>query len=191
MHRLIHFGDPIVDLDIGVQGREKELCKPLLQLFYETPSQTDIIVALQKFLDEKSQRKQNMLEPTLYPIVKSLTEAKGTEVSVASLWGGILSGIPGVIDEKKPYQYETREFGTLYYNTITRIMVDKFGAESKKKGDGAVLLFDKEKLARFARAYTKMDDDSDRIRLEPIPEDDDNEGDEGSKEMASASARQH
>lgn len=71
-------------------------------------------------------------------------------------------------------------------------MVDKFGAKSKKKSDGAVLLFDKEKLARFARAYTKMDDDSDRIRLEPIPEDDDdNEGDEDSKEMASASARQH
>lgn len=85
LHRLIHFVDPIVDLDIGVQGREKELCKSLLQLFYETPSQTDIIVALQKFLDEKSQRKQNMLEPTLYPIVKTLTEAKGTEVSVASL----------------------------------------------------------------------------------------------------------
>jgi hypothetical protein len=53
VHRLVHFDDPIVDLDIGVQGRNKELCKPLLQLFHDTPSQLDVIVALQKLLDEK------------------------------------------------------------------------------------------------------------------------------------------
>jgi hypothetical protein len=146
--RLIHFDDPIPDLDIGVQGRNKELCKPLLQLFHNTPSQLDVVVVLQKLLDEKNERRQNSLESALYPIVKSLTEAKGSEVSVASLWGEILSGISGVIDDKKPYQYETREHGTLYYNMISRLVLDKFGAKSKRKSNGAMLVFDKDKLER-------------------------------------------
>jgi hypothetical protein len=33
IYRLIHFHDPIPDIDIGLDGRDKELCKPLLQLF--------------------------------------------------------------------------------------------------------------------------------------------------------------
>jgi hypothetical protein len=192
MHRLIHFGDPIVDLDVGVQGRDKELVKPLLQLFHGTRSRTDIIVALQKFLDEKSERKQSLLESALYPIIQSLTDAKGSEISVALLWEEILSGIPGTIDEHKPYQYETREFGTLYYNTITRIVVDKFGAKSKRKSSGTVLLFNKEKLERFARAYTTRDCDAGRIKVSVIIEDDavpgaGNVGSEGSKETDDAS----
>jgi hypothetical protein len=119
--------------------------------------------------------------------VSGLTEKKGNEVPVMTLWSEIISDIPGTYDEKRRYKYETREFGILYYNTVTRIMVDKFGAKSKRKSDGAVLLFDKQKLERFARAYTDMDDNSDRIRLKPVKEDDDGEGDEGSKETANAS----
>jgi hypothetical protein len=36
MYRLIHFSDPIQDIDIGFDGRDKELCKPTIQLFYNT-----------------------------------------------------------------------------------------------------------------------------------------------------------
>jgi hypothetical protein len=36
VYRLIHFHDPIHDIDTGLDGRDKELCKPLLQLFYNT-----------------------------------------------------------------------------------------------------------------------------------------------------------
>jgi hypothetical protein len=39
VYRLIHFRDPIIDLDVGVQGRDKELVKPLLQLFYRADAQ--------------------------------------------------------------------------------------------------------------------------------------------------------
>jgi hypothetical protein len=35
VYRLVHFDKPIVDLNVGVQGRDKELVKPLLQLFQE------------------------------------------------------------------------------------------------------------------------------------------------------------
>lgn len=185
VYRLLHFDDPMVDLDIGVQGRNKELCKPLLQLYHGSQTQLDVIVALQRLLDEKNERRQNTLESALYPIVSGLTKEKDNEVPVMTLWSEIISGIPGTYDDKKRYQYETREFGTLHYNTITKIMVDKFGAKSKRKSDGAVLVFDKEKLQRFARSYTESYD-SDRIRVNPI-QDDDTEGDEGSNVTADAS----
>jgi hypothetical protein len=30
VYRLVHFDDAILDIDIGLDGRDKELCKPLL-----------------------------------------------------------------------------------------------------------------------------------------------------------------
>ena len=42
IYRLIHFADPITDIDIGLQGRDKELCKPIIQLFYKTRAQNEI-----------------------------------------------------------------------------------------------------------------------------------------------------
>ncbi|MGB8024527.1 MAG: hypothetical protein WCF06_09435 [Nitrososphaeraceae archaeon] len=35
----MHFKDPIADIDIGVNGRDKELAKPVMQLFYNTAPQ--------------------------------------------------------------------------------------------------------------------------------------------------------
>jgi hypothetical protein len=59
---LIHFKDPIPDINIEVDGRDKELCKPTIQLFYNTNVQKEIEAALQKFLDLKNQRKENAIE---------------------------------------------------------------------------------------------------------------------------------
>ena len=56
IYRLIHFHDPIPDIDIGLDGRDKELCKPILQLFNNTESYAEIKSALQEFLDAKNQK---------------------------------------------------------------------------------------------------------------------------------------
>ncbi|MFZ0696044.1 MAG: hypothetical protein WAM88_02770, partial [Nitrososphaeraceae archaeon] len=48
VYRLIHFKDQIPDIDINVQRRNKELCKPYIQLSYDTPVQQEIE---QTFLD--------------------------------------------------------------------------------------------------------------------------------------------
>ena len=62
IYRLMHFKDPIADIDIGVNGRDKELAKPVMQLFYNTKAQDEIQSALQKFIDIKNQRKENTIE---------------------------------------------------------------------------------------------------------------------------------
>jgi len=42
IYRLMQFKDPIADIDIGVNGRDKELAKPVMQLFYNTKAQDEI-----------------------------------------------------------------------------------------------------------------------------------------------------
>src|SRR5437899_1801851 len=69
IYRIIHFQDPIEDIDIGVEGRQKELCKPVLQLFHNTKALKEIQGAFQMFLNAKNQRKGNTIEAALHPII--------------------------------------------------------------------------------------------------------------------------
>jgi hypothetical protein len=48
IYRLIHFTDSIPDIDIGVDGRDKELCKPVIQLFYGSESHAKMQRASEK-----------------------------------------------------------------------------------------------------------------------------------------------
>ena len=82
IYRLIHFKDPIADIDIGVNGRDKELVKPVLQLFYNTRVQDEIQSSLQKFVDVKNERKQNTIEAAFYPIIANLISTRGNEIYV-------------------------------------------------------------------------------------------------------------
>jgi hypothetical protein len=155
MYRLIHFKDPIPDIDIEVDGRDKELCKPTIQLFYNTNVQKEIESALQKFLNLKNQRKENTIEAALFPIIINLVSVCGREVYASKIWEMITSGTvtQGKYDERKPNEYHSSDYGTIYRNTITNIICDKFGAERKRKNDGTVLIFDNEKLLKVGSAY--------------------------------------
>src|SRR5205823_149719 len=79
----------------------------------------------------------------------------GYEISVALIWETLLEKIEGTYDERKLNQYQTLEYGTIYKNTITRIIVDKFRSNSgrRRTNAGIVLLFDREKIIRFESAY--------------------------------------
>jgi hypothetical protein len=74
VYRLIHFKDPIHDIDIGLDGRDKELCKPLIQLFNNknVGSENEIRTALLRFLNAKNQKKGNLIEAALHPIIVNL-----------------------------------------------------------------------------------------------------------------------
>jgi hypothetical protein len=82
VYRLIHFKDCIPDIDINIQRRNKELCKPCIQLFYGTPVQEKIEQTFQTFLDIKNSKRarnkkifkvsfivpMNTILPTMYSI---------------------------------------------------------------------------------------------------------------------------
>jgi hypothetical protein len=153
IYRLTHFGDSIADVDIGLDGRNRELCKPLIQLFYNTSIQEEIKSTLQKFIDTKNQRKESTIEAELSPILSELISHDGNEISIARIWNYIPIKIEGRIDEKRDDIYHTADYGPIYRNTISGIMQDKFGAKKKHKEKGNVLIFDPGKVARVARVY--------------------------------------
>jgi hypothetical protein len=155
IYRLIHFHNAILDIDIGLDGRDKELCKPLLQLFNDTESYEKIRATLQIFLDAKNQKKSNLIEAALHPMIVNRVSRYGREVPAKQIWSEIISGsiIEGHFDDKRPNEYQSADYGTLYRNTVTNIICDKFGAERKHREHGNVLRFDSEKLVKVGNAY--------------------------------------
>ena len=43
LYRMSHFNDQLLNLDINVTGRDRELTLPFLQLFYGTAHQNDVV----------------------------------------------------------------------------------------------------------------------------------------------------
>jgi hypothetical protein len=92
----------------------------------ETESYAEIKFALKEFLDAKNQKKSNLIEAALHPIIVNLVSAFGEKVYSSAIWNRIKAGaIEGYYDEKKPNQYETADYGTLYQNTVTSIKDSK------------------------------------------------------------------
>jgi hypothetical protein len=153
IYRLVHFDDPIIDAEIDLNGRDKELCRPLLQLFYNTNSYGKIAKALNTFLIKKNKRKKNLsIEPVLHGIIVDMIPSYGTTISVADIWDGIRSNIGGVFDERKPNEYQTFDYDTIYKSTITKV-IEGFGAEREHRRTGNVMIFDKDKLVKAGKMY--------------------------------------
>jgi hypothetical protein len=184
IYRLIHFADPIVDIEIGLDGRDKELCKPVIQLFYNTKAQKEIETSLQNFVEAKKQRKESTMEAAFYPIIANLVSRHGNEISNGLIWESLKGNIEETPDQRKPSEYHTSDFGTIYRNTITSIICDKFGAKRKHKETGNILIFNPEKLARAGKVYVTKTSIQTRL-MQDTPEDP--EGSEGLMEAFHAS----
>jgi len=152
IYRLLHFSESIPDIDVGLDGREKELSKPVIQLFYGTKAQKEIEATLQVFLDARNEKKEITLEPMLYRIITILVSELGPEISVKQIWHRIKLTIQGHYDEKKPNEYHTLEYGTIYNNSISSILEQTFGGRPRHRRDGNVFIFDPVELERVGRA---------------------------------------
>jgi hypothetical protein len=151
VYRLIHFADPIPDINIGVKGRNKELFKPYIQLFQDSEAQNEIEETLQKFLDAKNERKSNSLEAALIPITMDLISKEGNPIPVGRVWQRITVQLDG--QSYRPDEFQTEYYGVLYRTTITKIMCDKFGADAKHTKNARLLQFHLDKLEKIRRVY--------------------------------------
>ncbi|HEY7082377.1 MAG TPA: hypothetical protein VH500_22025 [Nitrososphaeraceae archaeon] len=179
IYRLLHFNDQVPDIDTGLKRRNRELCKPILQLFHDSKieTQTEIKSMLEHFLAVKKHRKESTIEVALYPTIINLVSEYGNELPASSIWHRIKAGgIDGYYDERKPNEYQTADFGIVYRNSITNIICDKLGAQRRHKEKGNILIFDSEKLAKIGKSY----DIETSIQLK-LPTADKAEGSEGSE----------
>ncbi|MDQ6862326.1 MAG: hypothetical protein M3044_00735 [Thermoproteota archaeon] len=186
VYRLLHFKDRIEDIDVGVEGREKELSKPIIQLFYKTHAQKEVETTLQHWLNQRTERKNTALEPVVHPTVVRLVNQNGKEVYVRDIWENITIGIDSLSgpppDPKKPNEFQSEDYGTIYRNQISNILENVFGGKPKHNRDGNSYTFDKEELARVGKAYGIPTNIQTKL-MEPEPEKcEDCEGDEGIRE---------
>jgi hypothetical protein len=83
-------------------------------------------------LNLRTEKKEITLEPILHPIVARLVSQNGTEISVKQIWKEIKDTITeGYSDEKKPNEYQTLEYGTIYNYSISNILEHTFGGRPK------------------------------------------------------------
>ena len=157
VYRIIHFGDPIPDIDIGVTGRNLQLSKPYIQLFYNTPAQKEVEETLQKFLDMKNEKKANSLEAMLLPTIRRLlseeTRKSDGRIRVSRIWERIRIDLDAEGSIKDPDMCYT-DYGKLYRTTITGLIRDKFGAKpTRMHGGTRALDFDLNKFSKIEKAY--------------------------------------
>src|SRR5919106_1540014 len=154
VYRLIHFDDPIVNRDVGLEGRDKELCKPLLQLFHGSEAYDEIKTALMSFLEKKNKRKKNTsIDPVLYEIAINLVSTHGEKIYNSAIWQAIQDNILGAdIDPKKRNEYQSYEYDTIYRKKALQI-IEGFGAEPDRDHHGRFLKFDLHTLARTCKQF--------------------------------------
>jgi hypothetical protein len=150
----LYHREPVPELDINIDGRDKELCKPLIQLFYGSNSQNEIEETFQYFLDMKNERKKQSLEAVIFPLLVKAVSEIGTTISSRDLWNLVTENIDGKVDDMNPNLFYSTDYGRVYINTITNMATDKFGAERKHGNkNNSILTFDEEKLVKMDKIY--------------------------------------
>lgn len=154
-YRLIHFSDNQPDIETGLDGRNKELCKPLLHLFHGSKAYDEVKSTLQAFLDRKNKRKKNTaIEPVIYGLVVDLVSRFGKIIPTSQVWSAITSGgVSGLYDSKKPNDYQTEDYDVIKREPISKTICDNFGAEREHMRDGNAFVFDLEKLVKAGKVY--------------------------------------
>jgi hypothetical protein len=187
VHRLIHFNDPVIDLDIGLKRRNRELCKPYIRLFYGTEAQKEVEQTLQTLVDLKNGRKAKSIEAILIPVIIDLVEENGNEVSSNIIWNYVTENLEGQFPYGSTNEYHIEDH-ILYRNTITKILEDKFGAEPPKHTrKGNVVIFSLDKLRKLQKSYESDTDIKIETRRKNVIECEGSEGSEGSWGNASLS----
>lgn len=152
IYRLVHHKNVIPDIDIGIKRRNRELCKPYIQLFYGSNIQQEIEETLQKFLDAKNSRKSTSQESVLLHIIVNLiSTSHSVTIPVSTIWDNIITTLEGQFDDSGAFHTSDWK---LYKNTITKLMCDKFGATKVHTNKGNQLTFDPDKLEKIHRSYS-------------------------------------
>ncbi len=156
MFRLLHYNDPIPNINLNIKNRYKQLTKPVIRLFQNTESVNMITSSLSKYLIEKNEEKINSLDSALLFLVIDLVAEKGTILYNNQIWEKVKEKYPGNEIEGKSYTYYSEEFNTNISKTkIHTICKTKFDAKDHKDDiQGRGLIFNAKKLTKLADNYS-------------------------------------
>jgi hypothetical protein len=162
IYRLIHYHDPIPDIDVQLQAREKQLWKPLLRVFQNSPKAYDTLKKVaQEFIKEYREQKSNTHIAFLVRMVSDLVKEKGSLVlAISDIWKRYKEQLPDG-EELGKTSYRSNEYGEMSQKRLSELLRDQFKARPPKHhGDKRQLVFDKTVLDCMVKKY--------RINIEDI-----------------------
>lgn len=157
LYKLLHFHDDFPEININLEGRDRELCISLLQMSFSSSVHQEIQNSLQHFMSKKTEKQNNSFEAFLGNRIKNLIDSKFPDgrVSLDIIWEDLLYKLDlfNLESQKSIYLAEFDAF--IHRNTISKIMKDKFGAEIMRDKRGSVIVFHKDKLESVLALYEK------------------------------------
>jgi hypothetical protein len=154
--RLIHFRDNLEDVQLSAKGRDSQLCKPLMLLFRNTSIKNQLLKALSRFINEKTNKKFNSFESYLYHVISNLVTEEVNFVSNEDLWRNVVSGLSGANASYGAHSYQSDEFGRVSKRHVTNTCEDKFGAHREHDGKRRIIVFNRSKLLSLKDTYSNL-----------------------------------
>ncbi len=160
IYRLVNFGSTFPDIEIGLDGRSKELCKPILQIFYKTNLQERIENVMERLIKEKLKRKENSIETPLLEVVLDLFNKYENGVfPFVEIWEMFIKKVDGKLNFSNPTEFDSDLYGKVHKKRISHILRNKFGATDPPVRNSKItyLYFEsREKIQLFLNDYRNL-----------------------------------
>jgi hypothetical protein len=154
--RLASVNWQLPDVELSVKGRLKELFKPIIQVVQGLTVEKDLRSFMGQLQQERLNEKMNSKEGHLVKVVSELYR-KDQALEFTDIWEALTSDLSGKLDDKKPNQMDTPEFGILTKQwtgyRLREILAGQKKSLRTKDGFTKVYEFDYEKLGRIVRKY--------------------------------------
>jgi hypothetical protein len=179
LFRMAHYDEPIDDVTLNIDGREDELCSPLIRLFRDANVLPRITTTLYSFIREKRENKseefglylagiiRNIIaekdkRPEGIVVTKGLEDQEIVKIEFHIIWDRVTAEPNGVVEKQT---FVSPQYGEISMKKITQVSRDWLGAEAgdvNPKGSKRVITFDKSKLDKIT-----LENSADIVIVEP------------------------
>jgi hypothetical protein len=135
VYRLLYFHDKIPDIKLNIENREKQLFKPIVRIFQNSPEVLDeLLPVISNYVSQKRENNADTLTARIYQLIKSMVQkVNSTELGSKEIWENVKKELNG--EDIKAQTIQTPEFGPISQKEIIKILKDVFKAKPSKRHD--------------------------------------------------------
>jgi hypothetical protein len=157
-HMLIHSNDKILNINLNITNREKQLFKPLIRLFQGTKTQSYLLKIISHFVNQRRRSNTDSLLSFLFTVVSQLVTDNGSVLESELIWRTVVGSIEGAEIPHKPLSYESTEYGTISQKMIIEMIKDNFKARPPTHNAAKRSLeFDRNVLRQLESKYSAVE----------------------------------
>jgi hypothetical protein len=157
IYRLIYHHKPIPDIKVKLQGREKQLWKPLLRSFHDDGPNTYellnkiVIEYVEKHREQKSHTHTPFVVRLILHLIENIKEPD-KKLETSDIWQSYKDSLTG--EETGKTTYRSNEFGEMSQKRLTELLMQQFKARRPKhNANHKELIFDKTVLDNMRQKY--------------------------------------